>query len=131
MLMRIRCSGALGRAMTTATVAATSDRSTKKCATRKPSSAFSALFGRTLVEVAECIVQSLSQRRFLDRRRVRRGGGRHVGGPVRPLPASEGDAAGADRAYDIRQQPRESVEALVGRLEQDGVAVLRDERRPH
>src|SRR5260221_1042124 len=123
MLMRIRFSGALGRAMTTATVAASSDRRMKKWETWKPWSA------GALVEISELIVQSCAKRVL-----HRSLGGRRGRGVLasRPSHRDQPDKGGAGDADDIRQRPRETVQAFVERRRQHVLAaVIGDERRPH
>src|SRR5258708_21150919 len=113
-LMRTRYSGALGRARTTATVAARSDSSTKKCDAWKPS-----------VEVSELIVQPLAQRGVVA------GGardGRH-GPPGRgvatgPADGDETENRGARQPDAVRQQPREHVQPLVDRRRQRLLAAV-------
>src|SRR5262245_47905480 len=109
-LMRIRFSGAFGRAIITATVAATSESRMKKCEIRKPSST-GFVAGRALVEVAELIVQTLAQGGVLRRGGVGGRHGRHLCGPPRPLPRDEPDRARAGAAHHVGQQPGEAVEA--------------------
>src|SRR5258706_10880147 len=119
-LMRIRFSGALGRAMTTATVAASSDSRMKKWETWKPWSS------AALVEISELIVQPRAQR-FLHRGH---GGGRDRGvRPPRPSHRDQPDQGRAGHADDVGQRPRETVEALVQRRRQHVLtAVIGDER---
>src|SRR5258705_7113212 len=121
--MRIRFSGALGRAMKTATVAASSDSRMKKWETWKPWSS------AALVEISELIVQPRAQR-VLHRGL---GGGRGRGVlPPRPSHRDQPDQGGAGDADDIRQRPRETVEAFVQRRRQHVLAaVIGDERGPH
>src|SRR6478752_5970683 len=95
-LMRTRFSGALGRAITTATVAAISDSRTKKCETWKPGSS---------VEISELIVELLLQRRvFGGRERCGRGHGGRLG-LARPAPRHQTDRAGAEDPHEIRKRP--------------------------
>src|SRR5258708_30001499 len=94
--MRIRFSGALGRAMTTATVAASSDRRMKKCETWKPWSS------EVLVEISELIIQPRAQRVLA------RGLGYDRGGGARPARPSRGDQSDHRRpgdAHRIRERP--------------------------
>src|SRR5258708_3557540 len=115
-LMRMRCSGAPGRARTTATVAASSDSNTKKCEAWKPS-----------VEVSELIVQTLAQRRVVAG--IARNG-RHMprnrGVATRPADGDKTEERGARQPDAVRQQPRQNVESLVDRRRQRFLApVLR------
>src|SRR5258708_13389611 len=121
--MRIRFSGALGRAMTTATVAASSDRRMKKCETWKPWSS------EVLVEISELIIQPRAQRVLARGLGEERGGGGRRG---RPGGGDQSDNRRAGDADDIRERPREAVEAFIERRRQHVLAaVVGDECGPH
>src|SRR5437764_1459654 len=103
--MRMRCSGALGRARMTATVAATSDSSTKKWEGWKPS-----------VEVSELIVQPLAQGRVVaGAARDGRPGLAARGLATAPADGGETEERGARQSDAVWEQPREDVVAPVDR----------------
>src|SRR5215211_3731961 len=120
--MRIRFSGALGRARTTATVAAMSDSSTKKWEAWKPSS----------VEISELIVQPLAQRGVVAGRRGHGGGLRRGSVATAPADGDETDQRRARYANEVRHRPGELVESSIERLRQNVLAaVIGDERLQH
>src|SRR3954469_3895363 len=102
-LIRIRFSGAFGRAITTATVAASSDSSTKKWVAWNPGSSTVLSATGFLVEVAELIVQPRVQRVLCcDRRRSILS---RVVVATRPAEGDHADERRSGRARDIRQRP--------------------------
>src|SRR2546423_270734 len=101
----MRCSGVVWRARRTATVAATSESKTKKWVT--PNGLFS-------IEVAELIVESRPEVGIFRRcGAVLDGGGGLLA--LRPANRDETENERARDSHRVRQEPRDSVEALVDR----------------
>src|SRR5690242_14259481 len=100
--MRTRCSGALLRETSTATVAAMSDMSTKKCHGWNVVSCWRArtfFRGAASVEIAELILQPFREGA------VRRhgGGGGRCAVLLRPSPRRKPQDGRAGRTHDVRQ----------------------------
>src|SRR5690242_19774033 len=128
-LSRIRCSSVACRAIRTATVAAISESSMKKCQTLNGAgmSWRVASAGRSVsIEVAELIIQPCPEPGILLFGAGGRGGRR---GPVAPRPADRGerDEECTRRAHQVGKRPGEPVESFVDRgRERLLTAVLRD-----
>src|SRR4051812_12865718 len=113
----MRFSGPAGRATTTAAVATSRDRRTKKCEAWKPSSCASRVrlppFGGASVKVSELIVEACLQPGVAAAsERHRRSGGVSL---VRPAHRDETNHARGREARDVGKRPRQAIEALIAR----------------